>query len=82
MHRSVFLNIAHGQTIENTKYVDILETTCSKNHRFDSFSSKILSKLFSILCAKTLFLEINSNQCTYIKTERRRMINQTDREQK
>ena len=27
VHQSVFLNIEHGQAIENTKYMDILETT-------------------------------------------------------
>ena len=55
MHRSVFLNIAHGPAIGNTNYVDILETTCLKNHWPDILSSKILRKLFSILCAKSLF---------------------------
>ena len=49
-HRSVFLNIAHGQAIENTKYVDILDTTGLKNHQFDSLSSKILSNFFNVIC--------------------------------
>ena len=53
-HRNVFVNIVHGQATENTKYVDILDTTCLKKHRFYSFSSNILSK-FSMLYAETLF---------------------------
>ena len=52
IHRSVFLS---GQAIENTKYVDILEKPCIKNHWLEILSSKILNKLFSILFAKTLF---------------------------
>ena len=52
MQQSVLLNVAHRQVVENTKVVDILEITCLKNHRLVSLSSKILSKLFSILCGK------------------------------
>ena len=54
VHQSVSFNIINGQTIEKTKYVDILDTTCLKNHQFDSLSSNILSKFFNVIC-KTLF---------------------------
>ena len=50
MHWSVCVNIAHGQATENTKYVDILETTYLKNNRFHSISSKILSKFSKAMC--------------------------------
>ena len=49
-HRSVFLNTVNGKAIENTNYVNILETTCLKNHRYDSLSSKILSKFLNVMC--------------------------------
>ena len=58
--RSLFLNVIHGQTTENTRCVDILDTTRLKNNRFDSFSSSILSKFFNIIC-KNFVSEINSN---------------------
>ena len=63
VHRSVFLNFVHGQAIENTKYEDILDTTCSKHHQFDSLSSDILSKFFNVIC-KNFVSEIDSNMHT------------------
>ena len=47
-HRNVTLNVVHGQAIENTKYVDILDTTCLKNNPFDSLSFNILSMFFNL----------------------------------
>ena len=60
VHRRFFLNIIHGQTIENTKYEDILDTTCLKHHRFDSLSSNIFSKFFNVIYKKFVS-EIDSN---------------------
>ena len=77
MHQSIFLS---GQAIENPKYVYILEKTCTKNHRFDSLTSKILSKFFQYYVQKRCFR--NKFKCTYIKKEGRRMINETDSEHK
>ena len=47
-HRNVTLNVAHGQAIEITKYVDILDTTCLKNNPSDSLSFNILSIFFNL----------------------------------
>ena len=60
MHQSVFLNIVNRQTIENTKYMDILETTCVKNQRFEGLLCNMLSKFLNVMCIN-LVLEINSN---------------------
>ena len=60
MHRSVFLNIVNRQKIENTKYMDILETTCVKNQRFQSLLCNIMNKFLNVMCIN-LVSEINSN---------------------
>ena len=45
--------------IESTKYVDILDTTCLKNHRFDSLSSNILCKFFNVISKNLSNLEFD-----------------------
>ena len=40
MHRSVLLNIAHGQAIENTKYMDIFKITYKKTIDLTVFHPK------------------------------------------
>lgn len=46
-YRSVFLDIVHGQAVENIEYMDILDAIFYKNNRFESNSSNILIKLFN-----------------------------------
>ena len=63
------VNFVHGRGVENTKYVDILDTTCVKNHRFDSLSCNILSEFFNVIC-KNFVSEINSS--THTSKKRRK----------
>ena len=70
MHRSVFVSIVHAQAIDDTKYVDILETSCLRNHRFGGLSSKILSKFFNVMC-KNFVSEVNSTVHTLKKRRKK-----------
>ena len=74
------INFVHGQTIENAKYVEILNTTCLKHNRFHSLRYKILSRISNVICWRFVS-EINSN-IQKSKKERRKMISQINNQQK